>query len=126
MRLVTLFYAASSAPSSAASSSSSTPSSATRDTHDARQGKEEERRHAEVTEKKGSTDEVEVLKVKKRKIETNIKALLVSADKLAMEAEAPDKMSVLSQSNALRKAAKVKEHELVKYDQKLEQKMNVM
>ncbi|MGH0127645.1 UNVERIFIED_CONTAM: hypothetical protein FKN15_071800 [Acipenser sinensis] len=76
--------------------------------------------------RKAALDEVEELKVKKRKIETNIKTLLASADKLAVEAEATDKISFLSQLNALRKAAKEKEHELEEYDQKTEQKMNVM
>ncbi|MGH0122185.1 UNVERIFIED_CONTAM: hypothetical protein FKN15_015489 [Acipenser sinensis] len=89
---------------------------------------DEERRKKKDMQKsqkrKAALDEVEELKAKKSKIETNIKALLVSADKLAVEAEATDKMSVLSQSNALRKAAKEKEHELEKYD--LKQKMNVM
>ncbi|KAJ8386093.1 hypothetical protein AAFF_G00176870 [Aldrovandia affinis] len=67
------------------------------------------REHTQQTQKrKVVQDEVNQLKVKIRKLQTNINALLTSADELAVEAEATDKITVLAKSNALRKAAKEK------------------
>ncbi len=66
------------------------------------------------------------MKMKRRKLQNNMNALLTSADELAIEAEANDNISVLAKSNALRRAAKDKEQELMKYDKNIEKKINEM
>ncbi len=63
------------------------------------------------------------MKMKRRKLQNNMNALLTSADELAIEAEANDNISVLAKSNALRRAAKDKEQELMKYDNNIEKKI---
>lgn len=85
------------------------------------------REHTQQTKKRQVLqDEVDQMKMKRSKLQTNINALLTSADELAIEAEASDKISVLAKSNALRKAAKDKEQELKKYDKNIEKKTNEM
>ncbi len=66
------------------------------------------------------------MKMKRRKLQNNMNTLLTSADELAIEAEANDNISVLAKSNALRRAAKDKEQELMKYDKNIEKKINEM
>lgn len=68
-------------------------------------------------------DEVDQLKKKRMKLQTNINALLASADELAVAAEATDKISILAKSNALRKAAQDKEQQLMQYDKDIEKKI---
>ncbi len=68
-------------------------------------------------------DEVDQMKMKRRKLQNNMNALLTSADELAIEAEANDNISVLAKSNALRRAAKDKEQELMKYDKNIGKKI---
>ncbi len=80
--------------------------------------------HNKQKNNKYDEDEVDQMKMKRRKLQNNMNALLTSADELAIEAEANDNISVLAKSNALRRAAKDKEQELMKYDKNIEKKIN--
>lgn len=80
----------------------------------------------QTQKRKAVEEEVDQLKKKRIKLQTRISALLTSADELAVEAEATDKISVLAKSNALRKAAKEKEQELMQYDKEIENKISEM
>lgn len=88
---------------------------------------EKKKEHTQQTKKQQVLqDEVDQMKMKRRKLQNNMNALLTSADELAIEAEANDNTSVLAKSNALRRAAKDKEQELMKYDKNIEKKINEM
>ncbi|XP_060760468.1 uncharacterized protein LOC132870693 isoform X1 [Neoarius graeffei] len=88
--------------------------------------KKKEEHGQQALKRKAAQDELDQLKRKRKKIQTNIKALLTSADELAVEAEATEDMSTLSKSNAFRQAAREKEKELEKCDKEIEKKTNVI
>ncbi|KAF4114245.1 hypothetical protein G5714_004468 [Onychostoma macrolepis] len=63
------------------------------------------------TKRKYVLDEIEELKMKKKRLKDDTDALETSADKLAFEAEKTGKLTLIAKSNSLRKGAKEKKAE---------------
>lgn len=68
-------------------------------------------------------DEAEELKSKKKTIERNRDALVKSADEFADKAESSYNLEYISKSNALRRAGKEKDKELLAINEQLNTKL---
>lgn len=69
-------------------------------------------------------DEIDELKMKKKRLKDDMDALESSADKLALEAEKTGKLTLIAKSNSLRKGAKEKRAEMVEVEKSLDEKLN--
>ena len=85
--------------------------------------KKEQAKAASAGKRKAVNDEVDKLKKRKKDLETDKESLLTSADEFAEKAEKQHKVSFITKSNALRKAAKEKDSELKLVDQQLTDKL---
>lgn len=88
----------------------------------------DEQRHKKQSEeqsrkRKNVLDELEELKKKKKRIKTDIDELILKADNLASDAEKKGKISLITQSNCLRKRSKEKEEELKGLESMIEEKV---
>ena len=70
------------------------------------------------------TDEIENLKMKKKCLNNDIESLTQSADKLAEQAEKMHAITMITQSNSLRRTAKEKSAELQTVNEQLEAAQN--
>lgn len=73
--------------------------------------------------RKALMDEISEMKVKKKRMEEDVRVLVKSADSNAEKAEAKGKLYLISKSNGLRRAAKEKERNLQSLEKKLTEKM---
>ena len=67
-------------------------------------------------------EEINQLQIKRSCIETSIRKLLDSVDRLALQAEKEHKMELLVKSNAFRKSAQAKQTEITRLDKDVGQK----
>ncbi|KAK5874614.1 hypothetical protein PBY51_019545 [Eleginops maclovinus] len=88
---------------------------------------DEERRQKQDQQKalkrKTLMEEVSEMKAKKKRMEEDVRVLMKSADGNAEKAEATGKLSLISKSNGLRRAANEKQRNLKTLEQKLTEKM---
>jgi len=80
----------------------------------------------ENRKRKHVLDEIEELKEKKKKMKLDIASLVQSADDLGVEAEETGKLTLLTKSNALRKAAKEKTLQMQDIEGKLNKKLETL
>ena len=73
--------------------------------------------------RKAAMDGIDVLKKKKRQIETDIEALLKTADEFADRAEDSRNLTWVAKSNSLRRSAKEKRAVLKDIEEQLEGKL---
>jgi hypothetical protein len=78
---------------------------------------------AVMQKRKALDDETAELKKKKQKLETDMEALLASADDFAEKAEKNHQLTLIAKSNAMRKAAKEKAAEIKEVEQQLNTKL---
>ena len=71
------------------------------------------------------TEEIDEIKKKKRKMDTDIKSLNETADELCLKAESTGKLIFVTQANSLRKTAKEKFQELTDLNASLNSKLHV-
>ena len=71
-------------------------------------------------------DELNDLKVQKKRMKSNIEALLESADDLAEKANLTGKVTFISKSNAMRRSAKDKEGELKSIEEEINKKLEAL
>jgi len=77
-----------------------------------------------VTRKRKAVyDEVQCLKRRKLELSTDIDSLTATADQLAEKAESSRDMSILLESNAMRKVCKEKTAEMTELDKQLADKL---
>jgi seryl-tRNA synthetase len=76
-----------------------------------------------MQKRKALDDETAELKKKKQKLETDMEALLASADDFAEKAEKNHQLTLIAKSNAMRKAAKEKAAEIKEVEQQLNTKL---
>lgn len=80
----------------------------------------------EKRKRKHVLDEIEELKEKKKRMKLDIASLVQSADDLGVEAEESGKLTLLTKSNALRKAAKEKTLQMQDIEGKLNKKLETL
>jgi len=73
--------------------------------------------------RKGVMEEIDDIKAKKKRMEEDIRVLLKSADSNAEKAESVGKLSFISKSNCLRRAAKEKQKSLEAVEKQLNDKL---
>lgn len=78
----------------------------------------------ETNKRKSLLDEIDELKVKRKRLKTDISALNCKADNLAMEAEKKGQLILITQSNCMRKRSKEKQDELKKVEDTLSAKVD--
>jgi uncharacterized coiled-coil DUF342 family protein len=75
------------------------------------------------TERKAVNDAIEELKKKKNCMQTDIDAMLTSADEYAEKAEKTHQLTWIAKSNSMRRSAKGKVDEMKIIDQQLDDKL---
>ena len=86
--------------------------------------KEEGKKKSE--KRKAAFDEIDALKVKRKRVESIRTELVASSDEYAQKAESLGKIQLVAKSNALRRAAKDKEAEIKAIDEELSLKTQHM
>ena len=71
-------------------------------------------------------DELNDLKVQKKRMKSNIEALFESADDLAEKANLTGKVTFISKSNAMRRSAKDKEGDLKSIEEEINKKLEAL
>lgn len=75
------------------------------------------------SKRKSLLEEIDEIKKKKRRVDTDIKSLNETADELCLKAESTGKLTFVTQANSLRKIAKDKIQELIDLDESLNSKL---
>ena len=81
------------------------------------------RTQQEQLKRKSLLEEIDEIKKKKRKMDTDIKSLNETADELCLKAESTGKLIFVTQANSLRKTAKEKFQELTDLNASLNSKL---
>ncbi|ROL42292.1 Extracellular calcium-sensing receptor [Anabarilius grahami] len=84
--------------------------------------KKKEETQAKNQKRKALFEEIEELRSKKKRLESDMKALVESADKYALKAESTGQVTLIAKSNSLRHGAKEKKVELEKLEKQLSEK----
>ncbi|KAK9952663.1 hypothetical protein ABG768_018477 [Culter alburnus] len=84
--------------------------------------KKKEETQAKNQKRKALFEEIEELQSKKKRLESDMKALVESADKYALKAESTGQVTLIAKSNSLRHGAKEKKVELEKLEKQLSEK----
>ena len=77
----------------------------------------------EKTKRKSSVEEIEEIRRKRKRMDSDIQSLNEAADGLCTKAEATGKLTFVTQANALRRSAKDKVRELADMDESLKSKL---
>ena len=77
----------------------------------------------EKTKRKSSLEEIEEIRRKRKRMDSDIQSLNEAADGLCTKAEATGKLTFVTQANALRRSAKDKVRELADMDESLKSKL---
>ncbi len=87
-------------------------------------GGEEKREETQAKNQKRKAlfEEIEELQSKKKRLESDMQALVESADKYALKAESTGQVTLIAKSNSLRHGAKEKKVELEKLEKQLSEK----
>ncbi len=84
--------------------------------------KKREETQANNHKRKALFEEIEELQSKKKRLESDMQALVESADKYALKAESTGQVTLIAKSNSLRHGAKEKKVELEKLEKQLSEK----